>query len=150
MMAQRYFDVGVGRIILGPIAYQKPAFAQEMADRFPGKIGIEFTVENRRVVIKGWTVAAHKTASDYLERFRDMGFALSLYSDVNEHGVVTPENLGRVRAFTSEAQMPVIHGADLESLEQLEPILHLEKALITMTKEHELRDSDEDSTIIAD
>lgn len=166
--AKRYFDHGVARIILESIAYQQPAFTEELARRFPGRIGVEIGVRHGKVVIKGWSVAAHKTATEYLQQFRTAGCTMVLYADTNEHGALTAENFQSIRAFAQQARMPVIHHTDIETTDQLEQLIHLEKfgvmgtilgksvyegrfdleALVTMTKEHELLAATDEHTVI--
>lgn len=165
---ERYLQHGMARVILGPIAYQKPDFARQVVQRFPGHLGIEITVRNRKVVIPGWTVAANKTAQDYLEQFRQMGMSIVLYSDVNDEGLLATDNLHQIRELASVAQMPIIHNTDLKSFDELRQLLYLEKfgvmgtilnkslyegrfdleSLITMTKEFELTEESEESTLI--
>lgn len=129
----RYLQLGVSRVILGTIAYQIPTFTAEAGKKFPGKLGIEIDVRNHKVMIKGWTVAANKTALDYAVQFRSAGIAVALYSDVNEAGQITPANFQGIREFARQCRMPVIHATDLNSLEELEHVLLLEKFGVTGT-----------------
>ncbi|MBI4237359.1 MAG: hypothetical protein HY696_02925 [Deltaproteobacteria bacterium] len=166
--AKRYFDHGVARIFLESIAYQQPTFAEDLARRFPGRIGVEIAVRHGKVAIKGWSVAPHKSATDYLQQFRASGIAAVLYADVNEHGMLAAENFQSIRAFAQQAQMPVLHHTDLETTEQLEQLIHLEKfgvmgtilgksvyegrfdleAIVTLTKEQEqIAAADEDTVM---
>jgi phosphoribosylformimino-5-aminoimidazole carboxamide ribotide isomerase len=165
-----YFQLGITRCVLGTLAYQQPAFAEEAAKRFPGKVGVEINVRHGKVAIKGWTVAANKTANEYLDRFRDMGITLALYSDVDESGDIASDNLARIRAFAEQARMPVLHNTDLASVDELKQLFLLEKfgimgtvlnrslfdghldvgGLITLTKEQELSMETDDSTMIPD
>ncbi|MBI2343468.1 MAG: hypothetical protein HYV02_03905 [Deltaproteobacteria bacterium] len=163
-----YFQTGIARIVLGTLAYQQPRFAEAVAAQFPGKVGVEITVRHGKVAIKGWTVAANKSAAEYLARFREQGISFVLYSDVNEVGTLTTDNVARIRTFAERAGVPVIQSTDLESLDQLRQLLHLEKfgvmgtilgrslyenrfdlvSLITMTKEHELNIASDEATLI--
>ena len=124
---ERYMQLGTARTVLGTIAYQKPAFTTEAATRFPHRIATEIEVRNTKVVIKGWTAAANKTALEYAAQFRSAGVSCILYSDVNDAGMLDPGNYRRIRDFASAARLPVIHAADLGTVEELEQILLLEK-----------------------
>jgi phosphoribosylformimino-5-aminoimidazole carboxamide ribotide isomerase len=169
-MIAHYFQLGIARCILGTLAYQHPEFAETAAGRFPGKIGVEIHVRHGKVAIPGWTVATRKTAIDYLDRFRDQGVALVLYSDVDIDGELSPDNFARIRTFAEQAQMPVIHNADITTTDQMDHLLQLEKfgvmgsvfgrslfegrldlfALISMVKDHEQTIEQEDATLIPD
>lgn len=123
----RYFQLGVGRVVLGTIAYQKPTFTTEAGKRFPNRLGIEIDVRHQKVVIKGWTMAAHRSALDYAQQFKAAGIGSVLYSDVDEAGHLGPDNYRRIREFALRCAMPVIHATDLNSIEELEQVLLLEK-----------------------
>ncbi|MBI2346347.1 MAG: hypothetical protein HYV03_05600 [Deltaproteobacteria bacterium] len=123
----RYLQLGVARIVLGSIAYQKPAFTAEVGKRFPHRIAVEISVRHNRVAIPGWTVAAHKSALDYGRQFADAGVSCVCYSDVGEGGELTAENMTNIREFASHIRMPVIHATDLTTIEELEQMLLLEK-----------------------
>lgn len=167
---QRYLQLGVARFVLGPLAYQQPALAQQAAQQFPQKIGVEISVRHGRVTIPGWTVAANKKAADYAQRFREQGITVVHYSDVDEMGELQADNLRNIREFAAQAQMPVLHSADLASLEQLRQLFLLEKfgimatilgksaydgrfdlaSLVTLTKEYEQSIASDETTVVPD
>ncbi|MBI4367314.1 MAG: hypothetical protein HY543_10890 [Deltaproteobacteria bacterium] len=123
----RYVRLGVSRVVLGAIAYQKPPFTMEAGKRFPGHLAAEIHVRNQKVVIPGWTAAAHRSAVEYATQFREAGVDCLMYSDVNEVGQLTAENLRNIRAFASTAGLPIIHATDIGTIEDLEHLLLLEK-----------------------
>ncbi len=165
---QRYFQLGVARCVLGALAYQQPAFAEQAAKQFPKKIGVEITVRHGKVAIPGWTVAANKTAAEYLARFREYGMAFACYSDVDEAGTLQADNFRRIREFAQQAGMPIQQSSDLHSLDQLRQLLLLEKfgvmgtilgkslyegrfditSLVTMAKEFEQSIASDESTVM--
>lgn len=165
---QRYFQLGVARFILGPLAYQQPSLASNAAKQFPKKIGVEIAVRHGKVAIPGWIVAANKTAADYADRFREMGIAIAHYSDVDEMGELQSDNFRSIREFAQHARMPIVHNADLASLEQLRQLFLLEKfgimatilgtscydgrfdlvSLVTLAKEYEQSIESDETTLV--
>jgi len=121
-----YFAAGVSRLVLGAVAYQKPQFLTELAQRFPGKLAVHLDVRNGKAVIKGWTVAPNKTAMDYVEQFRQAGVSAFYYSDSEQDGVIKEDDCIRMRDFLKRAHVKAVHTTDIASPADLEKILILE------------------------
>lgn len=126
-VAERYISIGCTRLILGAIAYQQPAFLTTMCERFPGKIAVHIDVKADKVVIKGWTVAANKKASDYAHQFKEAGVSLVLYSTTDVNGAITTDGIEKTGAFLRETHMPTIFAGDVENIGHIEALRPLEK-----------------------
>jgi len=118
-----YIQTGVELIILGPIAYQKPDFLENVCKRFPGKIAAHIDVKAGRVIIPGYAVTANKTAIDYAESFLAKGVRYILYSDVNTEGLVKEENLVNLEKFCRETNARVICTSEISRLSDIETIV---------------------------
>jgi len=123
---ERYLSAGVERVLIDSIAYQKPAFLSELCGRFPKKIATQIDVRRGKVNIKGWTVAANKTALDYVEQFKTAGVDAIYYSDVFEEGVLKPEDFGRIRDFLRKAMIKTYHATDMTAPSDVEQLIMLE------------------------
>lgn len=124
-VVERYISAGVEKVIPGVVAYQKPDFLKAICKKFPGKVGVHIEVRGGRVVITGWAVASKKTAIDYAEQFKDAGASIIIYSDVEEDGKITNQDIIRVGNFIKASPLPVIHSSDVSSSGELELILGL-------------------------
>jgi len=124
--AQSYFGAGAVRLLLGSIAYQKPVFLAELCRAFPGKIATQIDVRRGKVQIKGYAVAANKTALDYVEQFKEAGVTTVFYSDSEEEGVLKPADFGRIREFLRKALIKTIHTTDVATGYDIEKLIMLE------------------------
>lgn len=116
---------GAEFVALGPIAYQQPAFLEELCKQFPNKIGAHVDVKGGRVTIPGYTVVANKTAFDYAERFVSTGVRYLLYSDVKGDGTVGPENIQNLLGFCRQVMARVICTSEVDTLGDIEKIVKL-------------------------
>lgn len=132
-VVERYVKAGVERVVLGIIAYQKPEFLRNVCRMFPGKIAVPIDVRDGKVLIKGWTVAARKTALDYAEQFKDAGVETIIYSDVETEGKITKADIARIMIFSKQSPIPIIHSTDVSSIGELELVLALKSIKIIGT-----------------
>lgn len=132
-VAERYVDIGIEKIVLGTIAYQKPDLLKNFCEKFKNKIVTTIEVKAGKVVISGWTIAAHKNAFDYAEQFANTGVSTLLYSDVQEEGKLTHTDIANVINFSTKSPIPIIHSTDLNSAQELELVLALESTKILGT-----------------
>lgn len=128
-----YSKAGVGRVVIGILAYQKPDFLKEACLNFPKKVAAHIEVREGKVVIPGWTVAAKKTALDYANQFKDAGVTTILYSDIMTEGKLTIEDVKRVGLFINKVPMSVIHTTDFANISELELLMKLETPKLSGT-----------------
>lgn len=132
-IVEKYISSGCERVIVGIIGYQKPDFLKNLCQKFPGKIAMNIEVISGKVVIKGWAVAAKKTALDYAEQFHDAGVSAILYSDVEREGLLNDGDIKRVLKFSRETPIPILHSTDVSSTKELELLMKLESPRILGT-----------------
>lgn len=124
--AERYIQAGAERIIVGSIAYQKPAFLAELCQKFPKKISTHLDVRRGRVVIKGWPVATNKSPLDYAKQLKNAGVTMLYYSDSDEEGTIKTADFGRIRDFLRKAMIKIVHTTDITNTTELEQLIMLE------------------------
>lgn len=132
-VVEKYLGIGAERVALGILAYQKPDFLKAVCKDSPKKIAAHIEVRGGKVVITGWTVAAKKTALDYATQFKEAGVSVILYSDVQEEGKITPDDIKRVKEFSRKSPLPIIHTTDVSTSGELELVLSLESSRILGT-----------------
>ena len=132
-IVDKFLSIGVERVTLGTIAYQKPDFLKRVCEQFPGKIAAHIDVRSKKVVIKGYAVAAHKTAIDYAEQFDDAGVGTIIYSDVTEEGTITLADIKSVSDFIRHSPLPIFHSTDISRSGDLDMILNMKSPRIIGT-----------------
>jgi phosphoribosylformimino-5-aminoimidazole carboxamide ribotide isomerase len=123
----RYISIGCRQIVLGTIAYQKHDFVESACKKYPNKITTQINVKDNAVVIPGMPTAAHKTAIDFANRFKEMGVSDVLYSETDVDGNVSIDCLNRMRDFLDAVKIHTYCSSDPSELRQIEGLLRLEK-----------------------
>lgn len=123
--AESAFASGAEFLILDSVAYQQPAFLQELCTRFPGKIAVHLDVKGGKVTIPGYVVVANKSALDYAERFLDAGVRYIFYSDVKADGTMGDENYNALLAFCQKVTARIICTSEVNTLAEVQRIFTL-------------------------
>jgi len=98
-----YIKLDAEAIVFDSYAYQQPQLVTEACSQYPGKIAVHIDSRDGRVTIPGWTVAANKTALDYVERFGEQGVKTFFYSNMTIDEKTTDENLKEILMFCKKA-----------------------------------------------
>ncbi len=118
-------NAGAEFVALGSIAYQQPAFLEQLCKTFPGKIGAHIDVKAGHVTIPGYAVVANKTAYDYATRFLEDGLRYILYSDVKADGTIGSENISSILDFCKKVMARIICTSEVGTLADVEKIVKL-------------------------
>ncbi|OGQ23629.1 MAG: hypothetical protein A3I05_06390 [Deltaproteobacteria bacterium RIFCSPLOWO2_02_FULL_44_10] len=150
-----YIESGVEQVVFGSTAYQHPKLVQEACEIFPEKIAAHIDVKAGRVVVPGWTVAANKTALDYVERFRDYGMKTIFYSDVNADEKLSPDNFESTLQFCKKAKMHVFITSEISEASDVEHFVtlgapHLKALVLTKAFYKQLIDVKASLSLISD
>lgn len=130
-----YEDADLELFVFDSNAYQQPKVVEEACKKFPGKIAVNIDVREERVVIPGWTVAANKTAYDYVERFTEQGVESFFYSNMNAEGKTQESNLEELKNFCKKIKKPVYCTNEINTLEDIVSLVtlgapHLEAVIL--------------------
>ena len=120
-----YFMAGAYRCILGTIALEQPAFVEEAAKKYPGKILVGIDARDGLVAVKGWVEVSEKKATDLARQMESAGAAGFIFTDISRDGMMQGPNLESVRAFCGATQVPVIASGGVTRLEDVTAIAGL-------------------------
>ena len=92
--AERAFDAGVARIILGTIACRQPELVDTMLEKFGAeKIVVGIDAKNGKAAVAGWLDATGFDALELAAKFAEMGVTRFIYTDIDTDGMLTGPNL---------------------------------------------------------
>ncbi len=123
----RWFALGIDRVVLGTAAVRDPALVRAAALQNPEGIAVAIDVREGRVAIEGW---AEKTTVDAVELARSLagsGIAAIVHTDIARDGALTGVNVLSVRAFARHARLPVIASGGVASLQDLASLKRYEE-----------------------
>ncbi len=123
--AQRYFDAGVQRLIIGTIALEEPKLFADLCIAFPGKVGISLDADNGVLKTKGWVEDSDKTIEEVLPRLQDVGAAFVIYTDIARDGMQSGVNVQALERICKISTIPVIAAGGVATLEDVKALYPL-------------------------
>ncbi|RXR26550.1 1-(5-phosphoribosyl)-5-[(5-phosphoribosylamino)methylideneamino]imidazole-4-carboxamide isomerase [Sphingobium fluviale] len=105
---ERWFDLGVSRIVIGTAALKDPEFVKAAARDFPGGIVVAVDARDGFVATEGWAEKSDMEVIDLARRFEDAGVASLLFTDVGRDGMLKGCNIDATVSLARACSIPVI------------------------------------------
>lgn len=113
---ERWFDLGVSRIVIGTAALDDPDFVRGAARDFPGGVVVAVDARDGMVATKGWADVSDVTAIDLARRFEDAGVAALLFTDVGRDGLLKGCNVEATVDLARAVSIPVIASGGVKGI----------------------------------
>lgn len=107
-LVERWFDLGVTRIVIGTAALKDPEFVKAAARDFPGGIVVAVDARDGFVATEGWAEKSDMEMIDLARRFEDAGVAALLFTDVGRDGMLKGCNIDATVSLARGCSIPVI------------------------------------------
>lgn len=114
-----YVEAGVQGLILGTKAVEEPAFLQNMARQYPGKIILGLDARGGVVATEGWDKDAGITALEFVQGLAELPLAGIVYTDIDRDGMMQGLNVEATLALAKAADLPVIASGGVTELTDL-------------------------------
>jgi phosphoribosylformimino-5-aminoimidazole carboxamide ribotide isomerase len=108
MSIDRWFDLGVSRVVIGTAALDNPDLVKEAARDCPGGIVVAVDARDGMVATKGWADISTVSIVDMARRFEDAGVAALLFTDVGRDGMLKGCNIEATVDLARATRIPVI------------------------------------------
>lgn len=105
---ERWFDLGVSRVVIGTAALKDPEFVKAVAADFPGGIVVAVDARDGFVATEGWAEKSDMPIVDMAHRFEDAGVAALLFTDVGRDGLLKGCNVQATVDLARATHFPVI------------------------------------------
>ncbi len=105
---ERWFDLGVARVVIGTAALENPELVREAARDFPGGIVVAVDARDGMVATKGWADVSDVSIVDMGRQFEDAGVAALLFTDVGRDGLLKGCNVQATVDLARAVDIPVI------------------------------------------
>ena len=116
---ERWFDLGVSRIVIGTAALTDPDFVKAMAKACPGGIVVAVDARDGMVATAGWAEVSDIPAADLARRFEDAGVAAVLFTDVGRDGLLRGCNIEATVDLARATTLPVIASGGVKGLDDI-------------------------------
>ena len=125
---EAYLDLGVGRVILGTIAKENPAFVAEACKKFPGRIVVGIDAKDGLVAVRGWADVTEKKASELAKEMEGFGVEAIIYTDIARDGMMQGPNIEATKALAEAISIPVIASGGVSSLRDIMQLMTIEES----------------------
>lgn len=105
---ERWFTLGVSRLVIGTAALKDPEFVKGAAKDFPGGIVVAVDARDGMVATDGWAEKSDMEVIDLARRFEDAGVAALLFTDVGRDGLLKGCNVTATVDLARASGIPVI------------------------------------------
>jgi phosphoribosylformimino-5-aminoimidazole carboxamide ribotide isomerase len=105
---ERWFDLGVSRVVIGTAALENPDLVRTAARDFPGGIVVAVDARDGMVATKGWADISTVSIFDMASQFEDAGVAALLFTDVGRDGLLKGCNVQATVDLARATSIPVI------------------------------------------
>jgi phosphoribosylformimino-5-aminoimidazole carboxamide ribotide isomerase len=105
---EKWFDLGVSRVVIGTAALENPELVKQAANDFPGGIVVAVDAKDGMVATRGWADVSTVAVIDMARRFEDAGVASLLFTDVGRDGMLKGCNVEATVDLARAVRIPVI------------------------------------------
>jgi phosphoribosylformimino-5-aminoimidazole carboxamide ribotide isomerase len=105
---ERWFDMGVARIVIGTAALTDPQLVRDAAAAFPGGVVVGVDARDGMVATQGWADVSDVSIIDMGRRFEDAGVAALLFTDIGRDGLLKGCNVQATVDLARAVDVPVI------------------------------------------
>ncbi len=116
---ERWFDLGVARLVIGTAALKDPQFVKDMAREFENGIVVAVDARDGFVATEGWAEKSDMPVIDLARRFEDAGVASLLFTDVGRDGMLTGCNIDATVDLARSVDIPVIASGGVKGLDEI-------------------------------
>lgn len=119
---ERWFRLGVKRVIIGTAALTDPALVRSAAADHPGRVVVAVDARDGMVATRGWADVSDVPVADLGRRFEDAGVAALLFTDVGRDGLLKGVNIEATAALAAAVKLPVIASGGLAELSEIKAL----------------------------
>jgi phosphoribosylformimino-5-aminoimidazole carboxamide ribotide isomerase len=116
---EQLLSIGVGRVILGTVAVEKPELVKKACKKYSEQIIVSIDAKDRRVATRGWLEKSQVTASELATQMVDLGVRRIIYTDISRDGTLTSPNFAAIEELLSQVNVPIIAAGGISSIEHL-------------------------------
>ena len=115
----KYFEIGVDRVIIGTAAVNDPEFLKAALSKYGDKIAVGVDIKDGFVAIKGWTQKSEFTLFDFCEKMQNMGVKYLICSDISKDGAMKGTNLKLYSDLSARFDMNITASGGVSSMEDI-------------------------------
>jgi len=116
---EKYFDIGVDKVILGSAAIKDKNFLKDACKKFPSKIALGLDSKDGYLSISGWKENSNQLTLDFLKEINDYEVSRLIYTDINRDGTKQSPNFEETIKIANISNCPVVISGGVSSIKDV-------------------------------
>lgn len=121
--AEKLFEIGVERIILGTVAVEQPELLGEFLQKFGAEkivVGLDARKGGLKLATRGWEGKTDLDVIDFAEKLEEMGVKRIIYTDIARDGTLTFPNFDVNERLVNTTNLKIIASGGVTDVAHLE------------------------------
>jgi phosphoribosylformimino-5-aminoimidazole carboxamide ribotide isomerase len=103
-IASRYFDAGVGKVILGTTIVRDRKSINKITEEYGDSVIAAIDATKGKVAIRGWVEVTGISAIDLARDLESMGIRSFIYTDISRDGMLEGPDYGSIETFATSVK----------------------------------------------
>ncbi|MBS7642048.1 1-(5-phosphoribosyl)-5-[(5-phosphoribosylamino)methylideneamino]imidazole-4-carboxamide isomerase [Candidatus Bathyarchaeota archaeon] len=122
----RYVEIGVDKVIVGTVAYEKPEMVDKLVNTLGGgRIIVALDASKGMLRIHGWRMKTGTNIIHYAKRLDCIGLAGFLYTNVDLEGTLSGIDTYMIKTLVENLNTPIIYAGGVSTLEDIKKLKEL-------------------------
>ncbi len=121
--AERWFEAGVKRVVIGTAALRDPLLVRQLAVTHDVAVGLD--ARSGEIATDGWRKASGVTVFDVARRFADDGVKAFVVTDIDRDGTLGGPDVAGLRRVLDTTSVEVIASGGVGTVDDLERLARL-------------------------
>jgi phosphoribosylformimino-5-aminoimidazole carboxamide ribotide isomerase len=120
--AERYFEMGIDRVILGTAAVSDPELVASLVSIWGERVAVGLDARDGKLATDGWLEQSEETAIDHALKLKLSGVATFIITDIRRDGKLQGPNLDQLKQAQFALQSGVIASGGISSIEDVREV----------------------------
>ena len=123
----KWFEIGVERLVLGSLIATNPNLVKEAIKKYPGKIVLGIDLIDNKLAIEGWVKKTDISPMDIAKNFNNLDIASIVCTNIKKDGIMKGIDLDFILNNTNIFKKPIIASGGITTLKDLQILKNNEK-----------------------
>lgn len=123
--AERYFALGIDRVILGTAAVANPHLVESLVSTWGSRVAVGLDARDGKLATDGWIEQSQESALDLALKLRDVGVETFIITDIKRDGKLQGPNLTQLGQVQDALRTGVIASGGISSIEDVRAVASL-------------------------
>ena len=119
---EKYFSIGVARVILGTAAVNDRDFLLWAVEKYGEKIAVGADIKDGFVAIKGWLEKSEIKCEDFFSDMQDIGVKTIICTDISKDGAMQGTNRELYKELSERFSIDIVASGGVSSLDDIKAL----------------------------